>query len=82
MDGVIIVAVVFAGTVLALAVIGGTILMAIKLIKGGVSRKDQTNLAKEAKMVQEIYQGLSQLEDRLGSLETILFDREKKDHKR
>ena len=82
MDGVIIVAVVFAGTVLALAVIGGTILMAIKLIKGGVSRKDQTNLAKEAKMVQEIYQGLSQLEDRLESLETILFDREKKDHKR
>ena len=55
MDGVIIVAVVFAGTVLALAVIGGTILMAIKLIKGGVSRKDQTNLAKEAKMVQEIF---------------------------
>jgi phage shock protein B len=82
MDGVIIVAVVFTGTVLALAVIGGTILMAIKLIKGGVSRKDQTNLAREAKMVQEIYQGLSQLEKRLDSLETILFDREKKDHKR
>lgn len=82
MEGVIIVAVVFTGTVLALAVIGGTILLAIKLIKGGVSRKDQTNLAKEAKMVQEIYQGLSQLEERLDSLETILFEREKKDHKR
>ena len=81
MHGVLIVAVVFAGTVLALAVIGGTILMAIKLIKGGVSRKDQTDMAQEAKMVQEIYQGLSQLEERLDSLETILFDREKREHK-
>jgi phage shock protein B len=80
MNGVLIVAVVFAGTVLALAVIGGTILMAIKLIRGGVSRKDQMNLANEAKMVQELYQGLSQLEERIESLETILL--EKKDHKR
>ena len=82
MQGVLIVSVVFAGTVLALAVIGGTILMAIKLIKGGVSRKDQTNMAQEAKMVQEIYQGLSKLEERLDSLETILFDREKKERTR
>ena len=81
MHGVLIVAVVFAGTVLALAVIGGTILMAIRLIKGGVSRKDQTEMAREAKMMQEIYQGLSQLEERLDSLETILFDREKREHR-
>ena len=80
MQGVLIVSVVFAGTILALAVIGGTILMAIKLIKGGVSKKDQTEMAHEAKMMQEIYQGLSQLEERLDSLETILFDREKRKH--
>ena len=79
MHGFFIVTVVFAGIVLALAVIGGTILMAIKIIKGGGSRKDQKHLAEEARMVQEIYQGLSGLEKRLDSLETILFDREKKE---
>jgi phage shock protein B len=82
MQGVLIVTVVFVGTILALAVIGGTILMAIKLLKGGVSRKDQSHMAEEAKMVQEIYQGLSQLEERLESLETILFERDKKEHRR
>ena len=76
-----IVAVVFAGIVLALAIVGGTILMAIKIIKGGGSRKDQQYLAEEARMVQEIYQGLSELEERVESLETILFDREKKEDK-
>ena len=79
MHGFFIVTVVFAGIVLALAIIGGTILMAIKIIKGGGSRKDQKHLAEEARMVQEIYQGLSGLEKRLDSLETILFDREKKE---
>jgi phage shock protein B len=79
MHGGFIVAVVFAGIVLALAIVGGTILMAIKIIKGGGSPKDQQHLAEEARMVQEIYQGLSRLEERLESLETILFDREKKE---
>ena len=81
MHGFFIVTVVFAGIVLALAIIGGTILMAIKIIKGGGSRKDQKHLAEEARMVQEMYQGLSGLEERLESLETILFDREKKEDK-
>ena len=37
MHGVFIVTVVFTGIVLALAIVGGTILMAIKIIKGGGS---------------------------------------------
>ena len=81
MHGFFIVTVVFAGIVLALAIIGGTILMAIKIIKGGGSKKDQKHLAEEARMVQEIYQGLSGLEERLESLETILFEKEKRDDK-
>ena len=44
MPGVFIVAIVFGGTVLALAIIGSTILMAIKILKGGVSRKAPTVL--------------------------------------
>lgn len=80
MQGAIIVAIVFSGIVLALAVIGSTILMAIKIIKGGLSRKKQNYQADEAKMIQEIYQGLSRMEERVESLETILLDSDKKDH--
>ena len=80
MHGAIIVAIVFSGIVLALAVIGSTILMAIKIIKGGLSRKKQKYQADEARMIQEIYQSLSRMEDRVESLETILLDGDKKDH--
>jgi phage shock protein B len=79
MHGAIIVAIVFSGIVLALAVIGSTILMAIKIIKGGVSRKDRKYQSDETRMIQEIYQGLSRMEERVESLETILLDSEKKD---
>jgi phage shock protein B len=80
MQSAIIVAIIFSGIVLALAVIGSTILMAIKIIKGGLSRKKQKHQADEARMIQEIYQGLSRMEERVESLETILLDGDKKDH--
>ena len=75
MHGSIIVAIVFGGTVLGLAIIGSTILMAIKILKGGMSRKDQQVQADEAKVIQEIYQGLSKMEQRVEALETIILDR-------
>ena len=45
------------------------------------SPKDRQDLADEARMVQEIYQGMSEIENRVESLETILLDKEKKDFK-
>jgi len=80
MHAVMIVATVFGGIVLALAIIGSTILMGIKIIKGGVSRSGQKSQAEEAKMIQEIYEGLSRMEQRIDSLETIILDRQRKDH--
>lgn len=74
MHAVMIVATVFGGVVLALAIIGSTILMGIKIIKGGVSRTGQKSQAEEAKMIQEIYEGLSKMEQRIDSLETIILD--------
>jgi len=41
MHSVLVVAIVFGGIVLALAIIGSTILMAIKILRGGFSRKGQ-----------------------------------------
>ncbi|MGD9290134.1 MAG: phage-shock protein [Desulfobacterales bacterium] len=75
MNQVLIVAIIFGSVVLIPAIIGGTILLAIKLLKGKTSRKDQ---ADDSKIIQEIYQGLSLMEERVEALETILLDREKR----
>lgn len=79
MDAALIMAIIFGGSVLALALIGSTLLMAIKIIKGGVSRKEQRLQSNEAKMIQEIYKGLSRMEDRVEALETIILERERTD---
>jgi phage shock protein B len=78
MKEVLIVAIVFGGIVFALAIIPATILLAIKLFRGGQSAGDQ---AEEAKMIQEIYKGLSRMEERVEALETILLDHEKQNRK-
>jgi phage shock protein B len=52
--------------------------MGIRIVKEGVSRKAQAYQADETRMIQEIYQGLSKMEQRIEALETILLDRERK----
>jgi phage shock protein B len=79
METVSIVALVFVAPVVALAVICGTILVAIRIIKGGVARGGQKQEADEAKMIQEIYQGLSRMEERVEALETIMLGRAKEE---
>ncbi|KPJ75898.1 MAG: hypothetical protein AMJ54_13580 [Deltaproteobacteria bacterium SG8_13] len=77
MQGALIVAIVFGSVVLALAIVGSTILMAIRIIKGGVTRKQQKQEAEETRMIQEMFQHLSHMETRIEALETILLDRQK-----
>ena len=79
MSAVLILIIIFGGSILALAIIGSTILMAIKILKGGLSRKGQKFATDEAKVIQQIYQGLSRMEERVEALETIILDRERKD---
>jgi len=79
MNTIFILAIIFGGIVLALGVIGGTLLMAIKMRHDGMSRKGRREQAEEAGMIQEIYQGLSRLEERVESLETLLMDPKGKD---
>jgi phage shock protein B len=81
MSAVLIVAIVFGGIVLAIAIIGSTIVMVSKILKGGISRKGQRFETEEAKMIQEMYHGLSRMEERVEALETIILDREGKDRK-
>jgi len=79
MQGVIALSIIFGGSVLILAIVGSTILMGIKIFKGGVSKKGRQDQIDEAKMIQEIYKGLSLMEARVDALETILLERERKD---
>jgi hypothetical protein len=79
MNSVLIVAIVFGGIVLALAIVGSTILMAIRILKGGFTRKGRDIEADEARMIQQIYQGLSSMEKRVDALETILLEQERKE---
>jgi phage shock protein B len=78
MHGAIIMAIIFSGVVMALAVVGGTILMAIKLFKGGHTQSDRHAAAKEARMIQEVYRDLTRMEERVETLEIILFEKEKR----
>ncbi len=76
MNQALIIAIVFGSLVLIPAIIGGTIVLSIRILKGGASRRDQ---AEDARIIQEIYQGLSRMEKRVEALEAILMDQEKKD---
>lgn len=75
----LILSIIFGGTVLALAIIGSTILMAIKIIKGGISPKGRRSDTEEARIIQEIYEGLNRMESRVEVLETLLLERDRKD---
>lgn len=79
MHEVFIVGIVFGGIVLALAIIGSTILMAIKILRGGFSRRGQRLEAEDARMMQEVYRGLSRMEERVEALETLVLDSKGKD---
>ena len=79
MEVVFIIAIVFGGSILALAILGSIVLMAIKIIKGGITPRSQKLEAQETKNIQEIYKGLSRMEERVEALESILLDRERKD---
>ncbi len=78
MHTVMILATIFGFILMALVVIGGTILFSIRIVKGGgVSLKGRKLQAEDAKMMQEIYMGLSRMEERINTLETILLDKER-----
>lgn len=68
-----VVCVVFGSIVAAIALVCWTI---VRLVSGGT--RSQSVSAEESRMIQELYQGLSKMEQRLESLETLLLDRDKK----
>jgi hypothetical protein len=57
---------------LAFIIIPGSGLILIALFRGRKSKKNQTE---ETKIMQQYYQDLSSMEDRIDAIETILSDR-------
>lgn len=66
------------GGVIIVSVLCGTFLAGLKILKGKSSKVNRAGQAEEARVMQEIYQSLSRMEKRIASLETILFDSERK----
>jgi phage shock protein B len=77
MDGVDydVLELILISSLVGLLLLGTFFLVAIKMIQGGRKQK-RAKLADEARMIQEIYQGMRKMEQRVESLETILFDRD------
>ncbi|MCG6910434.1 MAG: phage-shock protein [Deltaproteobacteria bacterium] len=81
MTAIFIVAIVFGGIVLSVGIIAGTILMGMRIRHGGMSRRSRKDQADEARLFQELYQGLLDMEKRVESLETILMENRREDHR-
>ncbi|MDJ0803713.1 MAG: phage-shock protein [Desulfobacterales bacterium] len=79
MTAVWILVTIFGSIILLLATICGTILVAMKLRHGSLSVKSREAQAEEAATIQEIYQGLTQMEKRVESLETLLMEQQQRD---
>lgn len=80
MSGAIIVAICIGGAILLLATLGLIIIGIIRAAKtGGLSKKEREAHAEETKMIQDIFNGLSKMEERVEALETILIERRKQD---
>lgn len=80
MHGALIAGIGIGGGILLIATLGLIIIGIIRAAKtGGISKKEKQAHTEETKMIQDIYKGLSKMEERVEALETILMDRQRKD---
>ncbi|WP_299976949.1 phage-shock protein [Desulfobacula sp.] len=80
MTGALIIGLCIGGTILLIATLGLLIIGIIRASKtGGLSKKEKQVHTEETKMIQDIYHGLSRMEERVEALETILIEGQKKD---
>ena len=55
----------------------GAVVLIMKVLKSGESGKGKQASAEEARLIQEIHNGLTKMESRIEALETLLVDLEK-----
>ena len=61
------------------AIVGGILWAITRFLKGDGSGRSKQRDEEEARLMQEMCQGLEKMEERVEALETILLDREGKD---
>ncbi len=71
----------FMGAVMGVMLIGVLVLallavLVFKMLRGGGSGQDSEERESETRMIQEIYNSLNRMEDRIETLETLLLDKE------
>ena len=71
----LILATIFGG----IALIIGMFFWGIKMLKGPGGRKAGKHIDEEARMIQEMYQGITKMESRVEALETIMLDEKSKE---
>lgn len=71
---VLIVFIVFMALLLGLMIVSWTV---VQLVSGG-KRGRKSTATNDAQLIQEIYQGLTKMEQRIESLETLLLERDGK----
>jgi phage shock protein B len=74
MNAVVIVAIVFGSIVAVAGLICTTLILLIKMRHNGITTAGKKASREEAQMIQEIYQGLNRMEERIEALETILME--------
>ncbi len=62
-----------------LPIIGVFVLIALKMTRGGSSARDRKAIEEETRTIQEIYRGMSRMEERVEALETIILSRDRKE---
>ena len=63
--------------VMILATIGGMLYLIIRASRGGGLKRSAKTDADETRLIQEIHHGLTRMEQRVESLETLLLDQER-----
>lgn len=61
------------------AVIGGIFLAALKILRGSGGKVSAAERDEETRLIQDIYQGLQKMDERIEALETIFLEKERKD---
>lgn len=76
MSGVFIAIIIVGGSILALVILGLIIIGIIRAAKtGGLSKNEKDVRAEETRMIQDIYNAMPKIEERVEALETILIER-------
>ena len=64
--------------VVALILLGAALIAGVNSLRGQPWSRDRAQRDQETELIQEIHQGLTKMEQRITSLETILLDPERK----